>query len=53
MNETVEIEMDGETLALLVSLCSRHNYAPGALIGALIREEADKAGVPREAEKSA
>ena len=53
MNEQVELNLDGETLALMVSLCSRHGQTPGALLGELIRDEAAKHGLIQEPAKSA
>ncbi len=43
--EHIEFNLDGEICALIVSLCSRRNMTPGALLGEAIREEADKHGL--------
>jgi len=52
-NERVELDLDGDTLALVVSLCSRRNQTPGELLGEIIREEASKHGLKIEQAKSA
>ena len=53
MNAPVELELDGETCALIVSLCSKLGQTPDALLGSVIRDEAEKRGLAKPQEQAA
>ena len=46
--ERIGLNLDGKTLANIVTLCSRQGKTPGALLGEIIREKAKSHGIPVE-----
>ena len=52
-NESVTVNLDGETLADLVNICISENKSPTDVIGEIIREEAARNGLLLNTAKSA
>ena len=52
-NDMVIFDLDAETLANLVNICTRENKSPSEVIGDMIRMEADKQGLIPQVAKSA
>lgn len=54
MTETVtRFDLDGETLALLVNLCTKNRQTPSQVISGIIRERAENSGLKISEVKSA
>ena len=52
-NETsTTFDLDGETLAMLVNLCTKYHQTPSQIIGGIIREKAEKSGLLNNAQSA-